>query len=304
MELRHIRYFLTVADEGNFTRAAARLGIGQPPLSQQIKDLEREVGTLLFHRVPHGAELTEAGAAFLDAVKSMPAQAIAAGEAARRAARGETGQLAIGVVGTATLNPVLPASIRAYRRAYPEVELKLEEGHSVGLVEGLMAGRLDVAILRPSASDPEELTVRTLLEDDLVAALPAAHPEARGTGGLDLAVLAGDPLIMTPRALGTGLHDTALEACRAAGFEPVLGQPAPQITSMLSLVAAELGVSLVPASMRQLGFAGVAYRTLRPPVPHVGLALAHRSQRPAQTVLNFTALARAAARRLGVGREE
>ncbi|MGV0760756.1 LysR family transcriptional regulator [Tistrella mobilis] len=296
MELRHIRYFLAVAEERNFTRAAARLGIGQPPLSLQIRDLEAEVGTALFHRVPHGAELTEAGAAFLAAVAAIPGQAAGAVKLAQRAARGETGRLSLGFTGTAALNPLIPEAIRAFRRAYPEVVLTLTEANSVALVEGLLEGRLQVAILRPAATDPAELAVHNLADEPLVAALPATHAAAALPGPIDLAQLAADPLILTPRAIGTSLHDVAVGACRAAGFEPALGQPAPQIASILSLVSAELGVSLVPVSMCQLGMRGVVYRRLRDPEPTVGLAVAYPRHRPPQPVLNFDRVIRQAAR--------
>ncbi|WP_372085248.1 LysR family transcriptional regulator [Tistrella mobilis] len=296
MELRHIRYFLAVAEERNFTRAAARLGIGQPPLSLQIRDLEAEIGTALFHRVPHGAELTEAGAAFLAAVAAIPGQAAGAVKLAQRAARGETGRLSLGFTGTAALNPLIPEAIRAFRRACPEVVLTLTEANSVALVEGLLEGRLQVAILRPAATDPAELAVHNLADEPLVAALPATHAAAALPGPIDLAQLAADPLILTPRAIGTSLHDVAVGAFRAAGFEPVLGQPAPQIASILSLVSAELGVSLVPVSMCQLGMRGVVYRRLRDPEPTVGLAVAYPRHRPPQVVLNFDRMIRQVAR--------
>ncbi|WCM94636.1 LysR family transcriptional regulator [Acidovorax sp. NCPPB 2350] len=297
MELRHIRYFLAVAEEGNFTRAAARLGIGQPPLSLQIRDLEAEVGAPLFYRVPHGAELTEAGQAFLEGVRPLPGHAAQAIQAARRAARGETGQLNLGFTGTAALNPIVPASIRAFRHAYPRVELRLVEANSVALVTGLLEERLDAAILRPSASDPATLAMEKLVDEPLVAALPAEHPAARGRGGLALAALRSDPFILTPRAVGISLHDAVLAACRAAGFEPALGQPAPQIASILSLVSAEIGVSLVPACMRQLSVKGVAFRALRAPAPRVELAVAHRQSRPPGPAANFAAIARQVAGR-------
>lgn len=295
MELRHIRYFLAVAEEGNFTRAAARLGIAQPPLSLQIKDLEAEVDALLFHRVPHGAELTEAGRAFRAVVRAIPERATEAVRSARRAARGEIGQLALGFTGSAALNPVVPASIRAFRRTFPEVGLRLTEANSVALVEGLLEGSLDIAIVRPTGSDPEALKLHVLVDEPLVVALPLAHAEAAGEAALDLARLRDEPLVLTPRAIGTSLHDAALAACRAAGFEPSLGQPAPQIASILALVAAELGFSLVPASMRQLGVAGVAYRDIRAPAPRVALAIGHRKSRPAAVAGNFVGLARRAA---------
>jgi DNA-binding transcriptional LysR family regulator len=304
MELRHIRYFLAVAEEGNFTRAAARLGIGQPPLSLQIKDLESEVGTRLFDRLSHGAELTAAGRAFLDVVKPLPDRAAEAVQAARRAARGETGELKLGFTGTAVLNAIVPASIRGFRHAFPDVVLKLEEANSVALVEGLLSGRLDVAILRPSAAEPAELKVQKILDEELVAALPATHPAAPRKGRLELAQLKDDPFIMTPRALGISLHDAILHGCRSAGFEPKPGQQAPQIASILAFVSAELGVTLVPASMRQLGGQGVAYRELRTPAPKVSLGVAYRSQRTPPLAVNFASLVKTLVRQSSPGAAE
>ena len=293
MELRHLRYFLAIAEEGNFTRAAARLGIGQPPLSQQIKDLEAEVGARLFNRVPHGAELTEAGRAFLERVKGIPLQTADAIRAAQRASRGETGRLSLGFTGTSALNPIVPACIREFRRAYPEVEIRLEEANSVALVEGLMDGRLDVAVLRPSESDPPELSFYRLAVESLVAVLPAAHPAAKGGRSIDLLSLRDDPIILTPREIGISLHDSVLAACRTAGFEPTLGQPAPQFASILSLVSAEQGVSLVPESMQQLNLKGIVFRKIRGSSHTVNLAIALQRTRPPQLAVNFVSLARA-----------
>lgn len=294
MELRHIRYFLAVAEECNFTRAAARLGIGQPPLSLQIRDLEAEIGVKLFHRIPQGARLTEAGQAFLDGVRTVPGQVSAAVLMARRAAGGETGRLRLGLTGTAALNPMVSASIRAFRRAFPDAELTLEEANSVVLATHLTEGRLDVAILRPSASDPAELREYIVAEEVLVAALPASHPAAAAPA-VDLIALKETPLILTPRAVGISLHDATIAACRVAGFEPVPGQPAPQIASILSMVAAELGFSLVPASMRQFSVDGVTFRDLLPPVPRVALAVAHVRDGPSPMARNFTGIIRGAA---------
>jgi len=292
MELRHIRYFLAVAEEGNFTRAAARLGIGQPPLSQQIRDLEREVDARLFHRVPHGAELTEAGEAFRAQVAALPGIAADAMDAARRAARGETGQLNLGFTGTVALNPVVPKLIRTFRRERPDVELKLAEANSVALRDELLEGRLDVAILRPSPSDPKEIASYLLSEEPLLAAIPKSVDPAPGEPAIDLAALKGLPLILTPRAVGVSLHDAALAACCAAGFEPQLGQPAPQIASILSLVSAELGFSLVPASSRQLVIENIAYKTLAIPTATVGMAVAVKRGSLSPTAQAFVSQAR------------
>jgi len=292
MELRHIRYFMAVAEEGGFTRAAGRLGIGQPPLSQQIKDLEREIGVALFHRVPRGAELTSAGAAFLKIIQSVPGQVRSAAEAARRAARGETGSLRIGFTGSGAFNNLVPSIIRAYRRAAPGVELTLEESNSNGLVAALREGTLDVAFLRPAAVSEDGLRFRVVAEEPMVAALPAGHPlVARGReAGLYLADLADEPFILTPRNLGPSLYDTIVHACRAAGFEPRTGQAAPQIASVLSLVSAEFGVAVVPASMRDAMAHGIAYIDLRPPAPVAALAFATRRGDRAPAVAAFSSL--------------
>ncbi|WP_395942824.1 LysR family transcriptional regulator [Brevundimonas sp.] len=296
MELRHIRYFLAVAEEGNFTRAAARLGIGQPPLSQQIKDLEAEVGTALFHRIPRGAELTAAGEAFLEGVRDMPDQARGAAEAARRTARGEIGSLRIGFTGSGAFNALVPHIIRDYRRAAPGVDLTLEETNSNGLVAALRAGTMDVAFLRPGAVSEEGLRFRTMAREPMVAAVPASHPLAQiGPGGerkpIHLADLAEDAFILTPRVLGPSLFDLTVDACRAAGFEPIQGQSAPQIASVLALVSAEFGVALTPASMRDALSTGVVYLDLLAPAPFAPLALASRRDDRSPAVSAFISLA-------------
>ncbi len=292
MELRHIRYFLRVAEEGSFTRAAEALGIGQPPLSQQIKALEQEIGARLFRRLPHGAELTEAGRIFHDRVRLLPAQAAEAADLARQAERGERGTLRLGVTGTGALTPLIPRCIRAFRQAYPEVDLRITEGNSSVLAQALLADQVDLAILRPSAADREHLTEETLLEEDLMAALPADHPLATSSAALPLADLAADPFIVTPRDVGTSLHETTLQACTDAGFVPLLGLPAPQIASILSLVSAGLGVSLVPASMARLQMPGIAFRPLADTRHKSALAVAYRRASTAVLVRNFVRTAR------------
>src|SRR3984957_268794 len=219
MELRHIRYFLAVAEERHFTRAAAKIGIGQPPLSQQIKDLEAEIGAPLFHRVAHGAELTSAGEAFLQAVKEMPTLAERATKAARRASRGETGSLHLGYTPSATFNAAVPSAIRAFRRAYPEIHLTLEEANTTHLITGLRDGTLDVVFLRPGTSGTEELQLRRLTDDPIVVALPKRHPAA-ALEKIDLAILKDDPFLLFPRETAPTLYDTIVDACRKAGFQP------------------------------------------------------------------------------------
>src|ERR1700683_2067293 len=217
MELRHIRYFLAVAEERHFTRAAAKIGIGQPPLSQQIKDLEAEIGAPLFHRVAHGAELTSAGEAFLQAVKEMPALAERATKAARRAVRGETGSLRIGYTPSATFNAAVPSAIRAFRRAYPEIHLTLEEANTTHLITGLRDGTLDVVFLRPGTSGTEELQLRRLSDDPIVVALPKRH-SAAALEEIDLAILKDDPFLLFPGEIAPTVYDTVGGACRTAGL--------------------------------------------------------------------------------------
>jgi DNA-binding transcriptional LysR family regulator len=289
MELRHVRYFLAVAEEQNFTRAAARVGIGQPPLSQQIKDLEAEVGAPLFHRIPQGAELTEAGRAFLELVRVIPMQAERAIRAAQRAARGEIGSLRVGFTSSAPFNPVVTSTIRSFRRAYTDVDLTLEEANTTRLVAGVRDGGLDAVFLRSDAGG-DDLQLRRLSEEPMLVVLPASHPVAKSVE-IDLARLRSDALILTPRDVGPTLFDTVIEACRQAGFEPKLGQSAPQISSVIHLVAAELGFSLVPASMRQLQVTGVAYREVKGEAPIAHLALAYRRGETSKIVRNFIAQA-------------
>ena len=290
MELRHIRYFLAVAEERHFTRAAAKVGIGQPPLSQQIKDLEREVGAALFHRLAHGAELTEAGKAFLTAVKEMPLIAERATAAARRAARGETGSLRVGFTASATFNVVVPSTIRAFRRAYPDIDLTLEEANTAPLITRLREGTLDTAFLRPGAAGTDELQVRRLSEEPMVVALPKRH-HAAAFEQIDLALLKDDPFLLFPREIAPTLYDTIVDACRKAGFEPIIGQLVPHVASIVNLVAAELGVSIVPASMMQVRVTGIAYRQIAGQSPMTQLALAYRRGETSPVLRNFIARA-------------
>jgi DNA-binding transcriptional LysR family regulator len=295
MELRHIRYFLAVAEERNFTRAAARVGIGQPPLSQQIKDLEREVGAALFHRIPQGAELTDAGRAFLEHVRAIPPQAERAVRAAQRAARGEIGSLRVGYTGSAPFNPIVTGAIRSFKRAYPDVDLTLEESNTAHLIASLRENLLDAAFLRSEDLGSDDLQLHPLSEEPMVVALPAGHPAAQSPR-VDLRQLRDEPLILTPRGVWQTLFDTVIATCREAGFEPAAGQPAPNMGSIVNLVAAGLGYSLVPASLRQVQVTGAVYREIEGLTPVAKLALASRRGDTSDIVRNFMARARQIAR--------
>jgi DNA-binding transcriptional LysR family regulator len=293
MELRHIRYFLAVAEERNFTRAAEKLGIGQPPVSQQIRDLEEELGATLFHRVPHGAELTEPGEAFLIEARTILAGAERAKLAARRAQRGQTGMLSLGLSGTAAFHPLVAGAIRRFRRRWPDVFLALGEMSTMPLLERLGRGELDAAFIRPTLEDIEGVRLHRLDDERMVVALPARHRLARSRA-LELKALAQEPFVLFPPASGMSLYHEVIVACRSNGFDPVV-QVAPQVTSALSLVAAELGVSVLPASITQIQVEGVTYQPIQGLAPVARLALAVRRDSRQIVLQNFIHALRGAA---------
>lgn len=290
MELRHIRYFLAVAEAGNFTRAAEKLGIGQPPLSQQIRDLEAEVGARLFHRVPHGAELTEAGRAFMIDARIAVASAENAKLAAQRAARGETGKLALGFTASAAFNPAVTGTIRRFRSQWPGVSLSLAEMNSKLLVEKLMGGEIDVAFIRPGLEDPQDIKLKRMADEPMLVALPANHPLA-AHGSIRLAALSGEPFVLFPRFVGLSLYDDISRACREAGFELLVTQEAPQIPSVVNLVAAGLGVSIVPASIAKIAIEGIVFRPIDGPPLTARLGIAVLKSQRSPVALNMIGLA-------------
>ena len=289
MELRHIRAFLMIAEECSFTRAAARLGVAQPPLSAQIRQLEDHVGAPLFRRLPHGAELTPAGSAFLGVVREMPYLAERGRNAALRVARGEAGSLALGFTASSIFHPRVTRALAAFRATYPYVELTLEEANTARLLQGLREGSIDTAFLRPADDDRDGLSVTTLDWEPMTAVLPRSHPAAEAEG-VRLSDLAEAPLLLFPREIGPVLFDIVMDACRHAGFEPRLGQTTPQIASIVHLVAAGFGVAIVPQSMRQLGAAEVVYQPFLGDGPRAPLAFARGAEAPSPIALNLQAV--------------
>jgi DNA-binding transcriptional LysR family regulator len=262
MELRHLRYFIAVAEEGHVTRAAERLGMQQPPLSQQIRALERELDVQLFRRRPRGMELTDAGSTLLSEARAILAHIDHASAAAKRTARGEQGRIAVGFTSSTPFHPVVPRLIRSYRDAFPLVALTLEEGGTMDLVDDLRDERIDVAFVRTAITDLEGLVVSPLLKEAMMLALPRAHRLARHTKGVSLRALAEETFIVYRRHNGPGLYDAILSACNASGFSPHIGQEAPRIVSTLNLVAAGLGISLVPESLQRMRMDGVVFRRI------------------------------------------
>lgn len=265
MELRHLRYFVAVADEGHITRAAEKLGIQQPPLSQQIRALETELDVQLFRRKPRGVELTDAGALFLVDARQILEQVEHARAATQRTARGEQGRIVAGFTSSAPFHPLVPRMIRSFRELTPLVSMHLEERGTGGLIDGLRNETLDAAFIRSPVADTEGIIVHPLIEEEMVVALHAGHPLAAKDDErpITLQALASEPFILYRRSVGPGLYDGIIAACSRAGFTPDVAQEAPRITSTLNLVAAGLGVSLVPESLRRLQMDGIAYRRLR-----------------------------------------
>jgi len=267
MELRHLRYFVAVAEEKHMTRAAERLGIQQPPLSMQIRALEQELDVQLFRRQPRGVELTDAGLAFLDRARAILDQVDRAVATTRRTARGEEGRVVVGFTSSAPFHPFVPRVLRAFREVAPLVSLVLEESGSSELVQGLHNEEVDAAFIRSPVADVVGLTVQPLLEEKMLVALPTGHIFARRSSFsrsvlLPLSELAKETFVLYKRPGGPGLYDTIIAACKSAGFSPRVGQEAPRIISTLNLVASGIGVSIVPASLQRLQMDGIVYRKL------------------------------------------
>jgi DNA-binding transcriptional LysR family regulator len=297
MDLTRLRYFVAVAEERHITRAAERLDMQQPPLSRQIRLMERELNVQLFRRLARGVELTSAGHALLPEAKALLARLDRAIETTRRAARGEQGSLCVGLAPTAPFNPLVPKTIRSFGEAFPMVSLVLEEGLSNEVVAKFNNDQMDVAFVRARQVHADGVAVTPLQEEPMVVALPTHHPMARNSKCtvVTMKSLAADPFILIGPP-GTGLHDETVTACRSAGFTPRLGQPAPRITSTLSLVAAGLGIALVPSTMQSVRIAGIVYRRLQGVAPNAFLGLAFRRGDSSPVVKQFVSMVRTIAK--------
>jgi DNA-binding transcriptional LysR family regulator len=289
IELRHLRYFVAVAEELNFTRAAARVGIGQPPLSQQIRALESELGGELFRRLPHGVELTLAGAALLDDARALLEQSEALKRTVRRATEGASGRVRIGFTASASFHPIVANSIRDFRSRWPHVDVALAEANTSELLDRLSRSDIDAAFIRTGARNPPGFAVNRLLEESTLLVLPTNHPRA-GAASLRLIDIASENILLAPRRDGVELFDHCVAVCRRAGFEPSIVYEAPQITSIPNFVAAGLGVSMVAASVAQIAVTGVVYIPIAGIAPVVRLALATRQTGLSPAIANYAAI--------------
>jgi DNA-binding transcriptional LysR family regulator len=260
MELRQLRYFVAVAEELHFRRAAARLHISQPPVSQQIAALEDELGCRLLIRTRRRVELTPAGEAFLRDARAMLSELDVAVSTARRIDTGQVGLLRVTFVGSALFS-IVPGTVQRFRRARPDVEIELRERSTVEQLRALNAGVVDLALVRPPIEPDDRLHAEPVMRERTVAAIPAAHPLAN-LRRIPLRRLAAEPLVLFPRVQAPGFHDLLTGRMAATGTSPHVVQYAPEMLTIIGLVAAGIGVSPVPASVAHLALDGVTYRPL------------------------------------------
>ncbi|MBT8768941.1 LysR family transcriptional regulator [Metapseudomonas boanensis] len=302
MELRHLRYFIAVAEELHFGRAAEQLGISQPPLSQQIQALEEEIGARLLERTNRRVELTEAGRRFLDEARQVMVQVDKAVQVARRAHRGELGELKVGFTSSAPFTSTIPRSIHAFRQAHPDVHLELQERSSAESLKAMLEGNVQVAVIRPLEL-PDNLLAVELFREPLVAVLRADHPLALGSDeGIAVADLAEEPFVFFPRSFGTGLYDQLIALAREAGYSPRIAQEASEAMTIIGLVAAGLGVSVLPASFRRTRVDGVVYRTLLDPGATTAVWLVRQRSERSPLALAFVDLVTREAAALSSGK--
>jgi DNA-binding transcriptional LysR family regulator len=287
MELRHLRYFMAVAEEGHFGRAARRLGLAQPPLSRQIQALEAEIGFELFDRSRRRVELTAGGEVLLRHARDV-LEALELGvREARRAASGEIGRIVVGYPSSLAYSG-LTELLRAFRDRSPGVEIALREMPPQSQLDALRARHIDVGFVRAPLDDPA-LSAELVRREPLIVALPADHPLA-ARKRIALSQLAGEPFVCFPRSRGPAFFDHIMRLCHDAGFTPRIAQEAPQL-DIISLVAAGFGVAIMPASLRELRRDGLA---LRPIVgsPRADLLVAWRSDDRSPALRDFIELVR------------
>lgn len=301
MELRHLRYFVAVAEELHFGRAAARLHIAQPPLSQQIRQLEEELDVLLFQRTKRRVELTEAGRAFLVEARRTLAQSEQAVLAAQQAHRGETGRLTIGFVGTAAYQ-MLPQILHRFRSDFPDVTLTLREMPTHRLQDALASGEIDVALLRSNVRN-KRFHSETLLQEPLVVALAKTHPLVAEKGGVTIQSLAEEPFVMFPREVNTQLFDQIMTLCQQAEFSPQIVQEAINLQTVLGLVGVGLGVSILPGSIQVVSRADVIYQPLKDVDVTIALCMAWPDGRVTAVCQNFLQTARMVTQSVAIDRE-
>ncbi|MES2932167.1 MAG: LysR substrate-binding domain-containing protein [Pseudomonadota bacterium] len=293
IDLRQLRYFIAVAEELHFGRAAIRLHMTQPPLSQTINQLEAIIGTQLFARTQRSVALTPAGAALLPEARRLLLQAEALPELARRAAAGATGRLSLAFVSTADYS-ILPPFLREFRAHFPQVQIDLREATSDIQLAELAQGRIDVGLLIPPIPDQvkAQFDYLPLLSEPLILAAPTGTKALGSKGAIRLKTVIDLPLIIFPRRIAPAFHDAILACFRDAGLTPIIGQEAIQMQTIVGLVSAGMGIALVPQSVSNLQRPGVEYRALADKTPLVETGLAWRRDNTSPVLQGFLELLR------------
>jgi DNA-binding transcriptional LysR family regulator len=296
LELRQFRQFIAVAEELNFHRAAERLHMSQPPLTQALQRMEEDLGVKLFERSNRSVRLTQAGTIFLDEARRTIAQAERAVTTARQAAQGFIGFLRIVFVSSA-MNVYLPPVLRAFHQRHPEVVLKLHERTSGQQTKEIQTEWADVGFLMPPLLEASDLQLETVFRESLVAALPRQHRLAKNRQ-IQLQELASEPFVMLPALQGPGLYAHILIACARAGFTPRIVQEAHHMRSLIGLVAAEIGVTIMPASLQDPRQTEVVYREFHDAdsAPQYDLAVVWRAADTSPVLQAFLTVVRATAR--------
>ncbi|CUA95313.1 LysR family transcriptional regulator [Thiomonas bhubaneswarensis] len=291
MELRHLRYFVAVAEERHFSRAAQRLHVSQPPLSQQIQALEAELGVPLFTRGRGGVRRTAAGDTLLPLARGILDAVEHAVLQTRHAGRGEAGRLSIGFAGSMPFTDVMLRLLRDYRAAWPQVALDLREQPSQAQIDDLLANRLDLGFLRttPKAFDPRLATL-VVQREPLLAAVHSDHPLA-AQPQVKLADLRDEPFVLYSASLGSGLREQTLALCARAGFAPRIAQEVHEMPTLIGLISAGLGVGIVAASMQRAQLPFVTYLGLQDENASTDVLLAWRRDDPSPPLRNFISLA-------------
>lgn len=290
-DLRQLRYFVAVAEELSFTKAALRLHLSQPPLSQQVRALEEDLGVRLLERTKRHVALTEPGRVFLDQARQILAKVDEARSQVTAAAAGYSGQLRLAYSVSVSFHPALPQTLLRYSQIAPRVSLQLSEMYTEPQYAALLGGQIDVGFVRDEPAHPlavRSIRLNVIDREPLLLALPTGHPLA-GRSSLHLAEVAGDAFVSQPRQLVATLYDRLVKLATRAGFQPTIIQHAQQINGLLALVAGGLGLALVPASMRVVRLVGVSYVPLEDADAYLLLALASRVDDTSPVLQQFLA---------------
>ncbi|HBT4411493.1 TPA: LysR family transcriptional regulator [Klebsiella pneumoniae] len=289
MELRYLRYFVAVARTRHFTQAAKELGVSQPPLSQQIQRLEREVGTPLFRRLTRGVELTEAGESFYEDARQILAMSDAALEKAKGIARGMNGSLSLGITSSDAFHPQIFTLLHRFQLDHPGVTLHQMEDNMANLMTALSEAELDIAFVRLPCESSKAFNLRIIDEEPMVIALPRDNPLATQPT-LALEQLRDVAPILFPREVAPGLYELVYNSCLRAGIDMERAWQSSQISSSLSMVNAGFGFALVPQSMTCIQQPNVSYHPLSGAPLKTDIAIAWRRFERSRTVKRFLAM--------------